>query len=710
MVDILRFVPRSEFNCTLNLNAYITFNRELMPTAVGKWDDDIWNTSFTEKRKKSKNGKRLYFRSWEDSENNSSKNLGNPLPNPFKDFAKAFVIEFAREQRVSELRRALVALQSLSSATSTLKGNSCVTKVDSEVANFAAQLISSRFGKTSQWAYGRQLERIVDRIKGAGLTEWRMPWKQPFKYLAPPRNDRVHKAPESRISERLPDVRAILDLADIYHRATEDNDKIPTTFAALAMVAPERAGEILTLPLDCETSKARNPSEPWGIRWQPLKGGQAKTNWAISGDAMREVAQDAISYLTKRGERTRIAARWYAENPNKIYLPPGFEHLRKIGAVTIWEASKILGRIGDLPKKIKRDKIFGFTDAIGQLSRTEMDGRHEIKKGEYVPHFVKLYSLAELEAYALSRLPVSFPIVDARSELFYHDALWCLPANILRPDAVTLEHLPDPISIHQINHQLGSNPGGRTVFSRHGKVDENGNTWKITSHQFRHLLNTLAQSKYLSQELIAFWSGRKRASQNAWYNHIPQEAFIEAYLKIDNAVPSLDITGPLEEKVVSTSHAHAISRKDALTYELGATHKTRYGICRHDYALTPCPKDKDCIRCGEHLFVKGNTQQITEAEDQIQLLTLGIRNAEKAISDGRYGAKRWLDLNSPKLERWKLALSLLTNPETPNGSLVSMPRPEVSQSKTGLADAIRTVANSNTRSDINQLNALEILK
>lgn len=709
-------MPRAEFTCLLNLDAYITFNKDLLPRAVGDWNSDIWDISSTEKRRKSKNGKRLYFRSWECSETNASTALGEVMPLPFRNFAKAYIAEYARERRISELSRICMILQCLAAATESIKGVACITKVDAQVANFAVDLIKTRFQFRSWSPNGRILECILDRIKQAGLTEWRMPWKQPFKYQTPPRSDRVKQANKasSPNKDKLPDVRAILALADIYHSATEDNDRLPTAFAALAMIAPERASEILTLPVDCETSMDREGIDSYGIRWRPLKGGQAKTNWVI-GDGAKAVAKSAITYLKERGKKARVAARWYTENPDKLYLPPGFEHLRNIGSLTIWEASQILGRINPLKKACDKQKVFGLTEAVGLLTRAEMNGRCESKIGANQPHYVKLYSLAELEAYVLSRLPRSFPIMDAGSDLQYYDALWCLPANILRPDAETLEYLPDPISLHQINHQLGTNPGGLTVFSRHNKVDDNGNPWDITSHQFRHFLNTLAQSKHLSQELIAFWSGRKRVTQNAWYNHIPQEAYIEAYLKLENAVPSIGITGPLEEKSSSSQHSHAISRKDALQYELGATHKTRFGICRHDYSLTPCPKDKDCIGCGEHVFIKGNAEQIKEAKEQVELFTKGIAEAEAILIEGRRGAERWLKLNRPKLERWQLAYSKLTDPSIPDGTLISMPKPDVSQSKSGLADEIRKASTTNnetvsaTNDDLDTLKKLGML-
>lgn len=691
MGEIARFVPRAEFTCKLNLEAYCKFNRLQLPSSIGPWESDIWDVSVTQKRRKEKYGKRIYFRTWQASKGNSTQSLGEPLAESFKSFAKAYLAEILRERKTSEMGRTLKAVQCLAAATEALRTPACISKVDNEVADYAAQLIADRIAFTNRWNHGRELQRLIDRIKEAGLTEWKGDWKQPFKYQKPLRNDEVNKRGKRSESykDRLPDVRAILALADIHHTATDDNDKISTSFGSLAMLAPERASEILTMPVNCKTSMSKNGTEVFGVMWTPLKGGQAKTNWAIGGE-FAQVANSTIDFLIKRGEKARAAARWYEENPDKLYLPPGLEHLREERGITLWEASQIVGR-NTTPKPCHKKKCFGFTVDVGLIQGTDMEGRIEKKTNlKRRAAFVKLYSFDELEKHILESLPRSFPIVDAASQLHFSEALWCQPYNILRADGDTLEYVPDVISLNMINHQLGANPRQVTVFSRHNKLDDNGEPWKITSHQFRHFLNTLGQSKSLSQELIAFWSGRKRVEQNEWYDHIPQEAYIEAYLKLQSSVPELAVTGPLEDKIQSTSLEHQLNRRDALSYELGSMHITRYGLCRHDYALTPCPKDKDCINCGEHVFVKGNADQIREAEEQVALITKGLRLAEDALAEGRYGAQRWVDLNKPKLDRWELAMSLLTDPEIPDGTLISMPKPTVSQCKTGIAQAIRS--------------------
>ena len=126
-----------------------------------------------------------------------------------------------------------------------------------------------------------------------------------------------------------------------------------------------------------------------------------------------------------------------------------------------------------------------------------------------------------------------------------------------------------------------------------------------TSHQPRHLLNTLAQSKHVSQALIAFWSGRKRVDQNSWYDHVPHEAFIELFVALGDEAPrEIKAVGPLADKVADRARLEMITHAEAMRLEVGSVISTRFGLCRHNYALTPCPKDKNCIGCGKNTSSK----------------------------------------------------------------------------------------------------------
>lgn len=246
------------------------------------------------------------------------------------------------------------------------------------------------------------------------------------------------------------------------------------------------------------------------------------------------------------------------------------------------------------------------------------------------------------------------------------------------------------MDIDRINKQLGSNPDGNTIFSRNKKFLPNKESMYVTSHQFRHLLNSLAQAKALSQELIAFWSGRKSIKQNDVYNHLSQEAIIEAFTNLENQVVELKQIGSLENKAKSISKLNTLSYEEALKIELGSIHITQYGLYRHDYSLTPCPKDKDCGNCGEFSVMKGNEKHTTEAHYQVQILEKALLEAKQAEQDGHTGARRWIDVNEPKLKRWQKIKAFLEDDNIPNNTMFTLADSSTyHQTKIGLAFAIR---------------------
>jgi len=61
--------------------------------------------------------------------------------------------------------------------------------------------------------------------------------------------------------------------------------------------------------------------------------------------------------------------------------------------------------------------------------------------------------------------------------------------------------------------------GITSLFDRMGFKEPDGTPIRVTSHQFRHLLNTMAQKGGATQFDIARWSGRKDFSQNTAYDH-----------------------------------------------------------------------------------------------------------------------------------------------------------------------------------------------
>jgi len=678
---IVHFVGRDDLSAQENLKSYIEHARKNFPFANVDWENDSWDiTTFVIGRAQGRIRKLAYFKSLRDP-SGTKQTVEVPLDPSFMNFAKAAFSESMRRLRLVEYNRHLSALRIIEQALINEKLEPCITKLTPLVMDNAAEILRKKY--QNPWAMGRVLERIVTEIiNPARLTPLLLEWRSPMEYTTPVRNDRVSTKDSEKSTSRLPSLESILALADIHHNSKSMPDRVATAFVTLAMYAPSRASEILSLPVNCIRHADTKDGPIMGIAWAPAKGAMPMTKFAAS-DEFEAVIESTVSYLAELGAPARQAAEWYAHNPNDLYLPPGTEHLRG-SPITLQEVSQILGKETAIQTSHAK-RGYGLV-ATGDVTYDRSRMQDSRKTG-----VAPLYEFDSLEKYVLGKLPAIFPILDGHTKIKWHEALFVLPTNVLRPDGETLLYLPSPISTNQINHQLGTNPNGVTVFTRNGKANPDGSPMGISTHAFRHLLNTLAQSKRLSEALIAFWSGRKNVTQNEWYDHLPQEAFIEAYLKLGNVDKPLLIAGQLEAKVRSIEVTHGLTREEALKLELGATHRTRYGICRHDHALTPCPKDKDCVSCGEHTFVKGEQRHLDEAEFQFKMHEKAVADAQRAVDQGEPGAARWMKLHQPKLNRWRLVLEMLNDPSIPDGTLLTLPPPDQPQSKAGLAQAVRII-------------------
>lgn len=659
------------------LNAYILKYQTNFIFSDNQWDDCIWDiTDFLKNKIRSHKSKRVHFRScFDDSEKKTI--IETPISKPLIDFVKATFCEIMLAKKLLDSKGIIYAFQALEHALYKQNREICVTEINIETLDLAEAYLLSKF--KDAWFAAKYLENIINNfIIAKNLNTGIFQWSTSITYTAPTRSDRTQNRDIEGSKSKLPNLEEIVALADIHHSSNHIPDKIVTSFVAIAMFAPSRGTEILTLPTACKTFVSQGDRDVMGIQWLPLKGGKPMTKFSISSE-WEEIASSSIDYITNLGATAREAAKWYSKNPKSLFLPQNLSHLRN-QPITLWEVAQILGKESSI--KACHASRYGISEKIGKTTDRE---RMFEKKG----FWVGLYRFEELEKFIISRLPKTFPILNGVTQQFWHNSLFVLPKNILSPIAESLQNVPEVISLSQINKQLGSNPDGNTIFTRNQKFLNSPNGKQdmyITTHQFRHLLNTLAQLKALPQELIAFWSGRKSTKQNDVYNHLSQEAYIEAFTNLEDKVQKISQIGYLAEKAKKISLLNPISYDEALKIELGSIHITQYGICRHDYSLTPCPKDKDCGNCSEFSVMKGIEQHSNEAKYQVQLLSKAVLDAKEAEKNGHTGARKWINLNEPKLERWKKIKAFLEDESIPNYTMYTLADPkEHHQTKVGLA-------------------------
>ncbi|WP_323794754.1 hypothetical protein [Nisaea sp.] len=409
-----------------------------------------------------------------------------------------------------------------------------------------------------------------------------------------------------------------------------------------------------------------------------------ETRATYSQNSIREYILGHIAeYPGPLPANLQLLADWFVSSPDKLYLPERLKHLDD-QPLTLAEAFSIIGLT---EKDLTKPKSIRYitTDELKAIGQTKAPDR-----GTFGKSYLITYSFESLETLVLRKLQDQFPIIDPETELPFSEALFCLGYNAQIADKATLWNVPFWVNYNSIitalSGQEKGNQEAKTIFSRNELLNSRtGKPWKLKTHQMRHLLNTLAQGKYLSQALIAFWSGRKSIGQNAAYDHLPQEAVIEAWQALDKkSGMTLNVTGPLAEKAQQRSINEVITYDEALKLELGSIHVTSKGLCRHNFALTPCPKDKDCDNCGESMPIAHDDRFVAETKKGIRLHRNALENSLKAQAEGEPGIERWISKHERKLRRLQLKLELMTDPDTPPGTIISMPPPERDQTRSGL--------------------------
>ena len=202
------------------------------------------------------------------------------------------------------------------------------------------------------------------------------------------------------------------------------------------------------------------------------------------------------------------------------------------------------------------------------------------------------------------------------------------------------------------------------MFNRLGLADDDGSPLKIRSHQFRHYLNTLAQRSGADQLDIAIWSGRKSTAQNRAYDHLSADELLEMVRE------ALGEDGEHLGPVAPVQVQSPITRAEFARLAVPTAHFTEFGACIHDFAMLPCPRHRDCLNCGEHVCVKGDQVRTGRIRALLEDTRRELAKAEAAVQEDFDGADRFLEHHRRAMARYEELISILTDPEIPDGTIV----------------------------------------
>ena len=638
MANVLLFTPKAELSTEENLLGFEEFCRSEL-TLFGidlPFDEHTWDLTSALSAK----GKTKTLRAIFSSHDAAREKKDVPTMSPsFIGFAKAYFRYTLSLRSSTAWANRLAALRILDHALCLEGHGGMVNKATHDVFVRGAQRIIRDYQPDTASKIAAELAHIGRFLVENNLCLMNSIWISPVKKPSDA-NIRIGVDADQARQEKLPSKEAIQAIAYIFQNPADATDIFVSSALAIMHCFPQRINEVTRLPFDCEVEYDDSQQPQYGLREPGSKGFKDSVRWVVA--TMEGVARAAVNKIKIASAEARKVALWYEANPTKIFIPAEFEYLRTRAYLTQEEVSLLL---------------YGVPDGAKGWCQREM-----IKMA--VP---KHYRFDDIEQAVLSKLPKGFPTTP--TGLKYSDTLFIARRFELDATLATYRCLVDFISPDVLTSRLGKSGSAKSIFDKHGFKEIDGNPVCLNSHQIRHYLNTLAQSNSVSQLDIAMWSGRADVSQNRTYDHVSHEAIL-------TSASSLAVVGGSELFAgnVVIPKIRVVAHRDDATGKLitKTAHATLYGMCRHDYASSPCQIHRDCLNCHEHVCVKGNNiklENIRRLRDETATLLAKAQQAEK---NSEHGASRWVVHQTKTLVHCNELLKILENPAVQDGALVAL--------------------------------------
>ncbi len=546
------------------------------------------------------------------------------------------------------------------------------------IADFdlAAELARKTY-KGSAYSAGRHLKILLDflkNIKILDLLDWKNPNKKPVDKAIV-----LDKESEEYRASKLPDEDALFALADIFSRKESElseRDVFVTSSVSLLLAAPERASELFFLKENCvheedvEISQSKalinatsEKKKVLGLRWYAQKNYGYDIKYIPS--VMIPTVQLAIERLKKMSEKPRRFA-YLLESTDKF---PRHELCPQVSDEELLTKKQVLSALGF--NESNYDNAKQVSDSGNKFLRTR---GLELKDG--------LYCLNDLNKLIRSRLPKGFPYVPFQVgdgiKIKWSEALFCFFANQLNTQKVTvITELWMPI-IDTLNEDLSPTKkklrgkdklsNVKSIFQRWGYGD-----YSVATHQFRHLLNSIANTNGMDSILLAKWSGRADIKQNRVYDHTTVEE--RNYALVEMQKKEIAITEDscgYNFQIATPRTLQELNTRTSL-----AMHVTEFGLCTHSYIDEPCLKYRNCLNCTEHVCIKGDQEKTKRLQDRLKKEKILWEKDKLAVDKNVTGASVWLETRELTIQRCEQMLALLNDPHIEDGTPLSLPSSDV---------------------------------
>jgi hypothetical protein len=624
VADILLFTPKHLLDAKTNLNDFIEMCRDRL-TVFGAdldWDSDTWPGI----------GNFTVIGAPARGYTNSQLLSSEIIP-----FAKSYV-RYQQGHNPSKLKNEFKAIRCIEKALLQVKGRADITLTDIQVMDIAS--VVAREYKATAYQAGSSLVHLVKFLNESKIIPVPITWKNPIS--KPKEIHRTDVEGKTKRAEKMPDQHLLEFMGEMFaNDFQQPRDRFTTSIFALLMCAPSRVSEVQDLPVNCLHSEVDSKGvERLGLRFYAGKGYGADIKWVST--VTKEIAVEAVHRLTELSEEGRRLAIWYETQPDKFYRHTDCPNVGEHDPLTDQQVALALGLSAE------HFNLNSYFKDYGPYKTLKAEG--------------KTLTLAFLNKFAHSKLPEGWPWKNKERHIKYSEALCCFRRHEMEINRTTSHVLlwtPGKSTFTtDLNYISGQEDN---IWRRHGYINLDGAEISMTSHQLRHFLNTVAQRGELGQLDLAKWSGRANIHQNATYNHMSDEEYVD--------LARLVGVGGVLDKVKANV---PVTFADLEALGDGIAHVTEYGFCVHDFSMLPCQKHRDCLNCTEQVCIKGDEVRLERLIQQRDGIRIQLEKAREASADGLYGADRWSQHQHKTLERVGQLIEILESSHIPMGAVIRL--------------------------------------
>ena len=655
MADIIHFQPKHEISAKQNLDSFIEHckNTLTLYDDQGGWKSNNWQ------HKQNNRSIAMTFSKYRVKSNPAN---FDPLDEPFLSFAKAYIRYNQSIKAVSSVTNKMVALRMLHDALVEVHGIANVLKTDGLVIGELETITKQRVtNKDRRNKIGYQIEILLEFIRSKRIVPALQSWENPWPKVGA-KAERTDEDSRKWQDTRCPSMHQMLALADCFANAETLEDKYWSSVITLLMFAPGRAGELSELTVDC---LHRGENGALGVRWYAEKGFGHTIKWVP--ESLEQTVIEAHSRLMEIGKPAREAAKYAYDHPNVFMrhagccTPDDFAENKPLNAYQFAHAMSFTEQsITSMKAKTSQFSSVTAWNMVGGKNTKWV--QKLIASGEPTYEDLASFVASEYQTNDWPNLPsIQRPVWESlvliRDREFHNDFdvrefSWRLP------------------SVNELNAQLAirdklKNPP-KTLFQRMGYKDEDGSDIRLTSHQIRVWLSTNAERGGMDAWQLARWAGRARINDNRHYDLRTQDEreqqarSILEFNERPTALEAIKLNLP-------------VSYKDLGVNRIGIADVTEYGMCVHDYAMSPCTKGGECMTCKEHVCIKGMPEtldRIIRLEEQVESQ---FNKATEDNADGVFGADRWVSHLGWKLAHIRTQRERLESEDTPEGAILWIP-------------------------------------